>query len=50
MTLINDDYNEVWVWVTKHNHDLELSPHFDDRQSAIKWLTYIRDHCKDANG
>jgi len=50
MILINDEYDEVWVWVTKHNHDLDLSPRFDDREAAIKWLKYIQDHIEEAHG
>lgn len=44
MVLIHDEYEETWIWVTKHNYDIELSPHFDDREAAIKWLNYIKQH------
>lgn len=48
MTLIHDAYEETWVWVTKHDHDLELSPHFDDKESAEAWLNYIKRHINEA--
>jgi hypothetical protein len=41
MTLIYDEYNDVWVWVEENNHDLELSPVFDDKESALFWRTRI---------
>lgn len=41
MTLIYDEYNEIYVWVATHNHDDELSPHFDDEESAIKWYGQV---------
>jgi hypothetical protein len=37
MRLINDEYNDCWVWVEDHNEDLELSPHFDYEEDAIQW-------------
>ena len=37
MKLILDDYNQVYVWVEDHNEDLELSPHFDYEEDAIRW-------------
>ena len=39
MILIHDEYGEVWVWVKKNNHDLELSPQFDDEEGAKLWRT-----------
>lgn len=50
MILINDEYEEAWIWVTAHNHDLELSPRFDDREEALNWLKYIKEHINKANG
>jgi hypothetical protein len=37
MKLIQDEYNEVWVWVDDFNEDLELSPQFDDEPYALAW-------------
>jgi hypothetical protein len=39
MTLIYDDYTVCWVWVEENNHDIELSPQFDDEDSARLWRT-----------
>ena len=37
MTLIYDDFDEVYVWVEDKDHDIELSPVYDDEASARKW-------------
>lgn len=37
MTLIYDDFDEVYVWVETTDHDIELSPEFDDEESARQW-------------
>ena len=37
MKLIEDEYNQVYIWVDDDNHDLELSPHFDYEEDAIQW-------------
>lgn len=37
MILINDEYSDTWVWVEKNNHDIELSPQFDDEEGAMLW-------------
>ena len=37
MRLINDEYNDCWVWVDDMNEDHELSPHFDYEEDAIQW-------------
>ena len=37
MKLINDEYNDWWVWVEDHNEDLDLSPRFDYEEDAIQW-------------
>lgn len=50
MQLVNDEFEETWVWVTKHDHNLELSPHFDSREYAVQWLKYIKEHIDGANG
>ena len=39
MTLIYDEYAEVWLWVEKNNHDIELSPQFDTEEAAMLWRT-----------
>lgn len=41
MTLIYDQYNDVWVWVEKNDHDTELSPTFDEEHHARAWLARI---------
>lgn len=42
MKLINDDYNQVYVWVADDNEDEELSPHFDYEEDAIQWHDRIK--------
>lgn len=42
MKLIYDEFNDWWVWVESHNHDLELSPPFDEEQDAILWKIRIK--------
>ena len=42
MRLINDEYNDCWVWVEDHNEDLELSPHFDYEEDAIQWRDQMK--------
>jgi hypothetical protein len=37
MKLIEDEYNQVYIWVDEDNHDHELSPHFDYEEDAILW-------------
>lgn len=41
MTLIYDQFNDVWVWVEKNDHDTELSPAFDEEQDARAWLSRV---------
>ena len=41
MVLIYDEINEWWVWVEENNHDIELSPVFDDEENARLWKTRI---------
>lgn len=43
MRLINDEYNDWWVWVEDHNEDLELSPHFDYEEDAIQWRDRMKE-------
>jgi hypothetical protein len=35
--LIHDEYNEVWIWIDNLNHDIELSPRFDEQPYALAW-------------
>jgi hypothetical protein len=42
MRLVHDEYNDCWVWVEDHNEDLELSPHFDYEEDAIRWRDRMR--------
>ena len=44
MTLIFDEYNEIYVWVDVNDHDTELSPRFDDEEGAIQWYGTISKH------
>ena len=37
MTLIYDEYAHVWVWVETHDGNTELSPTYDDEESAKQW-------------
>ena len=37
MILIEDDYNQIYVWVDDENNDIELSPHFDYESDALMW-------------
>jgi hypothetical protein len=37
MTLILDDYNQVYVWVDDIEHDHQLSPCFDYEEDALQW-------------
>jgi len=37
MTLFYDDFDGVYVWVETHDENIELSPRFDDEDSAIAW-------------
>jgi hypothetical protein len=42
MTLILDDYNQIYVWVDEDNHDVELSPHFDYEEDALEWKERLK--------
>lgn len=37
MRLIFDEFDGYWVWVDDHDENEELSPRFDDEQSAVQW-------------
>ena len=42
MKLINDEYNDCWVWTEEHDENIELSPHFDYEEDAIQWRDRMR--------
>jgi len=44
MTLIYDDIMDVYVWVDVDDHNNELSPQFNDEDSAIKWYGMVSAH------
>jgi hypothetical protein len=46
LKLINDEYNDCWVWVEDHDHDLDLSPHFDYEEDAVQWRDRLKDMLK----
>ncbi len=37
MTLLNDDLNQIYVWVDDLDENIELSPHFDYEEDALQW-------------
>lgn len=39
MKLIYDEFSEVWVWVEENDHDIALSPEFDEEDDAMLWRT-----------
>lgn len=39
MTLLYDDFADVWLWVETNNHDVALSPEFDTEEDAKLWKT-----------
>lgn len=42
MTLLNDDLNQIYVWVDDNDENIELSPHFDYEEDAIQWRERMR--------
>jgi hypothetical protein len=44
MTLIHDDIMDVYIWVDEDDHNNDLSPHFDDQESAIEWYGRVSAH------
>lgn len=42
MKLLCDDFNEIYVWVEELNEDVELSPHFDYEEDAIRWRDRLK--------
>jgi hypothetical protein len=47
MTLILDDYNQVYVWVDDNDHEHELSPRFDYEEDANQWFERIKQEVVD---
>lgn len=41
MVIVYDSYYDYYVWVDSHNHDIELSPHFDSRTEAEEWKVTV---------
>ena len=50
MILIEDDYRQVYVWVDEDNPDLELSPHFDYSEDAIRWRDRMKQELNGKTG
>lgn len=46
MKLINDEYNDCWVWVEDNDENQELSPHFDYEEDATQWRDRMKDMLK----
>lgn len=46
MKLINDDYNDCWVWVEDNDENQELSPHFDYEEDAVQWRDRLKEMLK----
>ena len=42
MKLLQDDYNQIYVWVDDDDENIELSPHFDYEEDAIAWKERIK--------
>jgi len=41
MKLLQDDYNQIYVWVDDNDENIELSPHFDYEEDALAWKERI---------
>jgi hypothetical protein len=41
MTLIYDDFDDVYIWVDSQDHDTPLSPEFDDEAGARQWYNKV---------
>ena len=37
MKLFYDEFDNVYVWVEILDENIELSPRFDDKESALRW-------------
>jgi hypothetical protein len=42
MKLLCDDYKEIYVWVDDMDEDVELSPHFDYEEDAVRWRDRVK--------
>ena len=42
MRLIFDEYDCYYVWVSDTDENDELSPRFDDEQSAMQWRQRVK--------
>lgn len=42
MKLLQDEYNQIYVWVDDDDENIELSPHFDYEEDAIAWKDRIK--------
>ena len=41
MTLIYDDFDDVYVWVEDNDHNIALCPEYDDEESARQWYSRV---------
>jgi hypothetical protein len=41
MNLYYDEFDDVYVWVETHDENIELSPRFDDEESATRWYDRV---------
>jgi hypothetical protein len=41
MELIYDDFDDVWMYVERNDHNIELSPRFDTEEDAFFWRSRI---------
>lgn len=46
MILVYDNSTDIWVWVAKEDHDLELSPQFEYEEDAHAWFTDMSNYFK----
>lgn len=46
MKLLHDDIDDIWVWVSDTDENVELSPHFDEIGYAMSWLSIITQEIK----
>ncbi len=47
MILIYNEYDDVYVWVEPNDHNIPLSPEFDEEQQALLWKTRIKNIIKE---
>ena len=41
MKLLHNEFDDVWVWVSDTDENVELSPQFDEIGYAMSWLSTI---------